>query len=140
MKYLLTIFLFFSLLVNPMDILAANTGIGCGGGLGPIGEWLCGSPTNEAVGSKMNIVIGRLIDVMIVVAGLYFLIQVILAGYAYISAGGDTKKTQDAWRKIQNSVLGLLIVVIAWVLTGLIGSIVGLDILNPGQVIEDFWK
>jgi hypothetical protein len=66
-----------------------------------------------------------------VIAGLFFILQIILAGYGYISANGDPKKTQEAWTKIWQSALGLAIVGSAFVLASVIGNVFGIDILNP---------
>jgi hypothetical protein len=66
-----------------------------------------------------------------VVAGLFFILQIILAGYGYISANGDPKKTEAAWAKIWQSALGLAIVGSAFVLASVVGNVFGIDILNP---------
>jgi len=65
------------------------------------------------------------------IAGIYFVIQIILAGYGYLSASGDEKKTSKAWATIWQSIIGIAIVASAFILANTIGNWLGLDILNP---------
>ncbi|MDD2483325.1 MAG: hypothetical protein PHE32_00635 [Candidatus Shapirobacteria bacterium] len=65
------------------------------------------------------------------IAGIYFVIQIIIAGYTYLSANGDEKKTAQAWATIWQSLIGIVIVASAFVLTNTIGHWLGLNILNP---------
>lgn len=65
------------------------------------------------------------------IAGIYFVIQIIIAGYTYLSANGDEKKTSQAWATIWQSLIGIAIVASAFVLASVIGKWIGIDILNP---------
>jgi uncharacterized protein (DUF927 family) len=58
-------------------------------------------------------------------------IQIIMAGYMYISANGDPKKTEQAWAKIWQAVLGFVIVAVAFVLAAVVGRITGVNPLTP---------
>jgi len=66
-----------------------------------------------------------------VVAGLFFVIKIIMAGFSYMSASGDEKKTAIAFATIWQSIIGLVIVAGAFVLAGVIGNILGINLLNP---------
>lgn len=66
-----------------------------------------------------------------VIAGLFFIVQIIIAGFGYLSASGDEKKTAAAWGTIWQSLIGLIIVASAFVLAGVIGYILDINILNP---------
>jgi len=61
------------------------------------------------------------------IAGIFFVVQIILAGYGYLSASGDPKKAEAAFAKIWQSLIGLLIVSAAFVLASFIGKILGID-------------
>lgn len=65
-----------------------------------------------------------------VVAGIFFVVQLILAGFSYISANGDPKNVQAAWAKIYQSLIGLVIIASAFVIAAVVGRILGIDILN----------
>lgn len=65
--------------------------------------------------------LNALLKLVIIVAGLYALLNLILAGYGFMSAGGDPKGVQNAWAKIWQSLVGLLIVASAFVLIAIFG-------------------
>ena len=66
-----------------------------------------------------------------VVAGIFFIVQLILAGYGYLSSNGDPKKTEAAWAKITQSLIGLVIVASAFVIASVVGSFLDINILEP---------
>ena len=71
---------------------------------------------------------------MIVIAGIYALINFILAGYDFMSAGGDPGKIVNAWAKIWQSIIGLVVAAGAFVIAAIIGQLVFGDatfIINP---------
>jgi len=67
-------------------------------------------------------------------AGIFAFINFIIAGYQYMSAGGDSKALTAAWGRIWQSLVGLLIVVMSFALISLISYLMfgSADfILNP---------
>lgn len=66
-----------------------------------------------------------------VIAGIFFIVQIISAGYDYIAANGDVKKFQNAGNKILQSLLGIVIVASAFILAGLVSRLTGINILKP---------
>jgi len=66
-----------------------------------------------------------------VAGGIYLIVQILLAGFDYISANGDIKKTETAWAKIWQSILGLVIIGAAFIIAGVIGRLTGINILSP---------
>lgn len=81
--------------------------------------------SGDGVTSLENI-ISQVIGILSIVAVLWFVIQVILAGYAFLSSQGDPKKTESARTRLTESVLGLTIVIIAIGLGSLIATLAGL--------------
>jgi hypothetical protein len=68
-----------------------------------------------------------------VIAGLWVMFNFITAGYDYITAG-DTKAHEKVKNKLTMSVLGLVIIVAAYTIAGLLGFILFNDpsyIINP---------
>jgi len=65
------------------------------------------------------------------IAGLFFLVQIISAGFSYMSANGDPKKTEAAWTKIWQSLIGIIIIASAFIISSVIGLFLNIDILNP---------
>jgi hypothetical protein len=82
-------------------------------------------------GSGLFTFMTNLFKLIAVVGGIYLIIQLILAGFQYISANGDVKKTEQAWAQIWQSLLGLVIISAAFLIAGLIGRFTGINILSP---------
>lgn len=61
---------------------------------------------------------------LVTVGGIYSLLNFLLAGYAFLSAGSDPKKIEAAWGKIWQTVLGLTITAGAFVLAAIISQLV----------------
>ena len=59
-----------------------------------------------------------------------------MAGISWISAGGDSSKVADARMKIIQGVIGMIVIVASYAVIGLIGTIVGINILNPAQLLS----
>ena len=74
-----------------------------------------GGPTNF---------IGNILKLLILVAGLYALFNFVFAGYAFLSAGGDPKKIADAWAKIWQTALGLVVTASAFIVAGIISRFI----------------
>lgn len=72
--------------------------------------------------------LGQLINlfiyIIIIAAGLYALFNLLIAGYAFMSAGDDPKKMAAAWGKIYQTVLGLVVVAGAFVLAAIFGQLI----------------
>jgi len=101
-------------------------------GEGKIGEVGADAPT------KLTVLLSGVIGFLTIVGVIYFIIQIILAGYSWISAGEDSGKIKEAQQKITNSVLGLFIILIAVVLVNLFGYVLGgIDFLNLPQIISN---
>lgn len=76
----------------------------------------------------------NLLKLLIIGAGLYTFLNIILAGYDFLSAGGDSKKITQAWSKIWQSILGLVIVASSFVIAAVVGQLIFKDpsaILSP---------
>lgn len=90
------------------------------------------SPYFQGDGSQgLFLLISNLFKVAGSIAGLFFLVQIVTAGFAYMSANGDPKKTEAAWTKIWQSLIGIIIVASAFVISSVIGLLLHIDILNP---------
>lgn len=78
--------------------------------------------------------LNNIVKLLIVFAGLYAFLNLILAGYQFMSAGGDPKSVEKAWAKIWQSLIGLLIIAGSFVLAAIFGWLLFKDagaILKP---------
>ncbi|OGL52308.1 hypothetical protein A3K55_01530 [Candidatus Shapirobacteria bacterium RBG_13_44_7] len=98
---------------------------------GNIAPPLNNSYFNASAGQGLFLFLSNLFKVLAVIAGIYMIFQFISAGYMYVSANGDSKKTEQAWNQIWQSVLGIVIVASAFVITSLVERFTGLNIRNP---------
>jgi len=80
--------------------------------------------TNAA--TQFETLAGQAIGALTVIAVLYFVTQIIFAGYAFISSVGDEKVMESTRRRLTDSVLGLVIVIVAIGLASLIASLFGI--------------
>ena len=76
--------------------------------------------------AAMEKIIGQTIGVLTIIAIIYFVIQVILGGYAFISAQGDPKAIEAARKRLTDGVLGVVIVIVAVGLGSLVATLFGI--------------
>lgn len=71
---------------------------------------------------------------IIVLAGIFSFWQIIIAGFSYITAGGDKAKVEIAQQKITHALIGLVIIAASFIISAIAGKILFDDpgfILNP---------
>lgn len=74
------------------------------------------------------------LKLLVVIAAIWTLLQIIFAGYGFMSAGGDPKAIEAAWSKIWQSIIGLTVVAGSFVLAAIFGYLIFGDagaILSP---------
>ncbi len=82
------------------------------------------SPTFNSVAT----IIGLFINIMVGFAGLWALVQLILAGYMYMGSSGDPKKAETAWFRIMYSIVGLVVIAAAMLAPVIIKKFTGQDV------------
>ncbi|MBI3980489.1 hypothetical protein HY345_00655 [Candidatus Microgenomates bacterium] len=108
---------------------------GSKGSLGPFGDAYSRLTSGQLVGESVSRVMSNVIGVMTTAAGIWFIIQFVVGTYKWITSGGEKQSVESAKNHLTQAVIGLAITVITFILTGIVGSIVGLDILNPQNII-----
>jgi len=79
-----------------------------------------GGVQGGAIGEFLN----TIFQTLIVIAGIYAVFNLILAGYAFMSAGDDPKKVAGAWAKIFQTLIGLAFAAGAFVLAAIFGQLI----------------
>lgn len=85
--------------------------------------------------TQLERVISTVIGLITVAAGLFFVVNFVLGAFEWVTAGGDSGKIQKARDKMVQSAIGLIVVVLAYAVIGLISGILGLNILNPAETL-----
>lgn len=110
-------------------------------GLGPLGIIVNAVLSEKSVNPasfRLVQILSMIIGIITILSGVWFLIQILLAGFNIISGSGDKNKVQEAQHKITNSIIGLTVVVAAYALTSLFGKILGItNILNIAAIIKE---
>jgi len=86
--------------------------------------------------TQLESLISTALGFMTVIGSLYFIFFFFLAALKWLTAGGDSGKVQKARDEMIQGVMGLIVIVAAYGVIGLIGSIVGIDILNPALLLR----
>jgi hypothetical protein len=86
--------------------------------------------------------ITNVITIVFAAAGLYAFFNLMIAGFSYITAGGDEKKITAATYSINMSLIGLVVMVAAAAVTGIVSyflygsatAILSPNITGPGSL------
>lgn len=104
---------------------------GGGGGNSPT-NWQT-DPTYVAEGDVPTIyglegIIANILNVIIAVVGVILLFTLIMGGFQYITSGGDKEQTAKAKKTLTYGIVGLLVVLGAWLIIRLIEEFTGLNL------------
>lgn len=104
-----------------------------GDGLQPIvvNDYTQGVASGNQSLSTLELFISNMLGLGTVVGSIVFIIYFLLGAISWIGAGGDTSKINKARDQMIQGALGLIVLAAMYAIIGLIGTIVGLDILNP---------
>lgn len=111
-------------------------GILGGKGFGIINENLGQISTTQQAGGMVVYILSRVIGFLTVAASLWFLIQILIGGLSWISAGGEKNKLTEARERLTNSFIGLVVVVAAWAILALTGVFFGVEFTNPATILN----
>jgi len=93
---------------------------------------IVGTVTNPLPGAYQNIAgangglilfFSNVLRLVFIVAGIYAFLNFIVAGYQYMTAGGDSKTLGAAWARIWQSLVGLIFVVGSFAAAALLGQL-----------------
>lgn len=122
-----------------MKQLIAATDLGTIGGNQGFGPWgniaAAGSGVAEAA-RIFTFTLSRLIGILTVIAGIWFIFNFIAGALSFLSAGGSEEGIKKATARITQSLIGLVVVVAAYAIISLLGALLGFEILNPQDIIN----
>lgn len=86
--------------------------------------------------------ITNIVTLIFIAGGLWTFLNFMIAGFSYITAAGDQKKIEAAQQSITTSLIGLVVMVAAAAITGIVsfvlfgdaGAILSPKIIGPGSI------
>lgn len=87
--------------------------------------------------TTMETIISNTVGFITVVAGLSFLVYIVIAGLTWITARDEAERISRAKQMFTNALVGLAIVVSAWAFAGIMQTVFGFDILSPASIIKN---
>ncbi|HYD34893.1 MAG TPA: hypothetical protein VD999_02400 [Vitreimonas sp.] len=91
----------------------------------------------ETALKNLELFVSQILGFLTVLAALFFIVYFVMGAFKWTAAGGDSGKVGKARDQMIQGVMGLIIIVAAYGVMGLIGRIVGIDVLSPGQSLLD---
>lgn len=77
---------------------------------------------------NINEMVGLLIPLLTIIAVIVFGAMLLSAGYTVITAGGEPEKMQEAQKTATNAIIGILIIVLAGLIVGVLGFLFNIQI------------
>jgi len=68
-------------------------------------------------------IISALVRFIVVIAGIFALLNLLTGGLAFISSGGDKAKLTEAQNKIQMSLVGLVVIAASFIIIAIISKV-----------------
>ncbi|MBI4037499.1 hypothetical protein HY382_00460 [Candidatus Curtissbacteria bacterium] len=84
-----------------------------------------GAPARKL--SDISVIFGNVIKLLAPAAAIAFFIMLIIAGYQFMTSGGDPKAAGAARNTLTYAIIGVILVVAAWLIIKLIQNITGVD-------------
>ena len=98
---------------------------------------LTGDPTTaEGVFGTLETYLSDIIGIITTLGALFFIVHSFIAAFNWITAAGDKGKIQKAQDRLIWSTLGLVLMIATYAIIGLIGTMIGLNLLEPGQMLN----
>ncbi len=80
--------------------------------------------------------VSDILGIITILAALFFIVHAFLAAFQWVTSGGDSGKVTKARDRLMWSTLGLILIVATYSILGLIGGLIGFNILNIGDLIK----
>lgn len=74
-------------------------------------------------GTSFDNVFGQVIGIVLTIAALVAFIYLLMAGFQYITAGGDAAKAQTARTGIINALIGIIVIVVSYTILRYVAGI-----------------
>lgn len=100
-------------------LLPAHAQVDIGAGLSDVGE---GAGLSDR---ELPEIIGSFIQVFLGLLGIIFLVLVLYAGFLWMTAAGESDKTDKAKKLLTQAIVGLVIILAAYAISGFVVKAIG---------------
>lgn len=76
----------------------------------------------------LEAMVAKILNIIISLAGVVLLLMLIMGGFGYITSGGDKEKAAKAKNTLTYAILGLVVILGAWLIIRLIEEFTGLNL------------
>ncbi len=76
----------------------------------------------------------NIIGFLTILGAVFFIVNFFIAAFSWLRSGDDSGAISKAQQKMINSAIGMFIMVMAIGIIGIIGGVVGVDVLNPAKL------
>lgn len=87
-------------------------------------------------GASLETIMSNVIGFLTIIGALFFIVYFFIGALEWISSAGDSGKLSNARNRMIHGILGLIIIVAGYAIIGLLGDLIGIDILNPALLLE----
>lgn len=91
--------------------------------------------TGTGLEGKLASFVSTIVNVVTVIAGLAFLLYFAIGGLKWITSSGEKAKAEEAKTELTQAAIGLIVVAVSYFIAGIVGGVVGIDILSPGKLL-----
>jgi hypothetical protein len=91
---------------------------------------------NSSPESLLGKFLSSLITTMTIFGSLAFVVYFSLGALTWITAGGDKTKIGAAQSQMTQGAIGLIAIVASYFIIGIVGNVLGLNILKPMQMLN----
>ena len=81
-----------------------------------------GTGSAADAGSQLPVMVGSIIRVVLSLLGIIFVVLMVYAGFLWMTARGEKDQVTKAKDIIRNSIIGLIIIMTAYAITGFVAS------------------
>lgn len=105
------------------------------GKISPAISGIFSKPAIDDTGKLIGIILllNNILKLVFVVAGIWAFFNFIIAGYGFLSAGGEPKNITKSWDRIWQSFMGLLFIVGSFLLAAIAGMLLFHD---PSAILQ----
>ncbi|NCN24365.1 MAG: hypothetical protein COU65_03775 [Candidatus Pacebacteria bacterium CG10_big_fil_rev_8_21_14_0_10_42_12] len=96
-----------------------------------------GSDVADGAFTNLEVFFSNLLGILTVLGSIFFIVNFLIGALGWITAGGESGKIETARNRMVQSAIGLVIIVAAYGIIGIISTVVGIDILNPAEMLKD---